>query len=147
MKFIATLRDYIWIFPKIFISMFIYFCLYSWLASSQFFCGLEWNLFWNHDRQVPSSDLENCCLHHPGLRISWAHRHALTPTCLICKADVWVHISVLLGNLGSPKPHSLLGTYLVLVRDLFCTSALLFVSGGGSTKWSELLITQLLSSR
>ena len=44
----------------------------------------------------------------------------------------------------APKPHSVPGTYLVLVRDSSVPSALLFVSAGGSTKWSELLITQLL---
>ena len=33
-----------------------------------------------------------------------------------------------------PKPHSLPGTYLVLVRDGSVPSALLFVSAGGSTK-------------
>ena len=44
----------------------------------------------------------------------------------------------------APKPHSVPGTYLVLVRDSSVPSALLFVSAGCSTKWSELLITQLL---
>ena len=130
---------------------------------------------------------ENCFLHHPALWISWAHRHALTPMCLIWKAHVWVHVSVLFGNqvlhrretssymigrkwkwsgppgwfkysrpsgggrgntfctpIRAPKPHSLPGTYLVLVRDSSVPSALLFVSAGGSTKWSELLISQLL---
>ena len=46
MKFIATLRDYIWFSSKIFISMFIYFCLYSWLVSSLILSVLEWRLFW-----------------------------------------------------------------------------------------------------
>lgn len=43
---IATLRDNIWFSSKIFISMFIYFCLYSWLVSSLILSVLEWRLFW-----------------------------------------------------------------------------------------------------
>lgn len=146
MKFIATLRDYIWFSSKIFISMFIYFCLYSWLVSSLILSVLEWNPSENLWQTSPQQWLENCCLHHPGLWISWAHRHALTPTCLICKAGcLSSHLCPLRKPRITLKPHTAcFGTYLVLVRDGSVPSALLFVSGGGSTKWSELLITQLL---
>ena len=187
MKFIATLRDYIWFSSKIFISIFIYFCLYSWLVSSLIHSALEWRLFWKPmtDKSpavtwelllAPSSTMnflspQTCPHSHMSHMEGWclsSHLCPLRKPNLAWKRNKLIHDwknwkwsgppgwskysrpsgggqgNTYYTPIRAPKPHSLPGTYLVLVRDSSVPSALLFVSAGGSTKWSELLITQLL---
>ena len=166
MEFIATLRDYIWFSSKIFISMFIYFCLYSWLVSSLILSVLEWRLFWKPmtDKSpevtwelllAPSSTInflnpQTCPHSHMSHMEVWCLSSHL---CLLRKPSLawkrkklihdwrelkmiratWVIQVQQRGNIfctpiRAPKPHSLPGTYLVLVRDGSLPSALLFVS-------------------
>lgn len=155
MKFIATLRDYIWFSSKIFISMFVYFCLYSWLVSSLILSVLEWRLFWKPmtDKSpevtwelllAPFSTMnslspQTCPHSHMSHMEDWclsSHLCLLRKPSLAWKRNKLIHdwreLKMIRATwvipIRAPKPHSLPGTYLVLVSNGSLPSALLFVS-------------------